>query len=237
MFYRLLLDPQGGEGSGTPAQPDLATALKALLAEKHGGDATALARDLLAKNRELEADNRRYRARVKELRSGVPEEGSVVLAAEDAERWAKYRALGEPDEVKASVDSGRDAAAKLEGIGRAETFRKAAVLDGYNPEVFADLADSKGIRVEFAEETRDGKAVEVAFVRGEGDSRTPLKKFVESHLSSYLPALTQGKDSPRKRDRSEDGTPPRRPTFAPPPREDDGEDDGVGLVGRAAYAT
>lgn len=236
MLHRILLDPQGGDGNGAPAQPDLALLLKTLLAEKHGGDPTALARDLLAKNQELEKDNRRYRAKINELKKVTPEEGSVVLAAEDAGRWTKYRALGEPDEVQSSLDSGRDAATKLEGIGRAETFRKAASLGGYGADVFADLAATKGLKIEISEEKgKDGKAVEEAFVMGEGGSRTPLSQFVESHLSSYLPALKQGQSPPR-RDRKDDGTPPRRSPFAPPPREEH-EDETRGLVGPAAYAT
>lgn len=232
---RYLLDPQGGESGGAPSQPDLATALKTLLEEKHGDDAMALARDLLAKNRDLEADNRRYRAKVKELREGVPREGSAVLAAEDAAKWAEYRALGEPGEVKASLDSGRDAATKLEGIGKAASFRKAADLGGYNPDAFADLAESKGIEVEFKRETRDGKAVEVPFVKGEGENRIPLKEFVESSFSHFLPALTQGRKPP-PRDRGDDATPPRRSPYAPPPRDADEEPE-RSLIGPAAYAT
>jgi hypothetical protein len=240
-MFRLLLDPQGGDGNGapTPAPVDLAAMLKNLLNEKHGGDPTALARDLLAKNQELEKDNRRYRAKIKDLGGKQPEEGGLVLSKDDAAKWPLYLALGEPDALKASLDSGSAAVAKLEGIGRAETFRKAALLGGYNPDVFADLADAKGLQIEFKQETRDGKAVEVALVRGEGDSRTPLGEFVESSFSHYLPALKQGQ-KPALRDRSQDGTPSRRPPFAPPEFDRAGRGDGDeerGLVPAAAYAT
>lgn len=229
MTYRILLDPQGGDGSGTPAPvvPDPAEGFKALLA-KNNNDAMAMAERLHRENYGLRQKN-------KALKSSVPEEGAVVLKGDDAKKWAKFRELGDPAEVKASLESGKVAAQKLEGIGRAETYRKAATLGGYSPEVFADLAESKGFSIEIAEETRDDKVVEVAFVKGEGDSRTPLKKFVESHLSSYLPALMQGQ-SPKERDRSRDATPPRRSPFVAP-RLDDDADEERGLVGRAAYAT
>ena len=99
---RYLLDPQGGDGNGPSAPPvDLAVMLRTLLAEK-GDDAKAVARELLAKNRELEADNRKYRKTIKELRESKPTTDAVVLVADDARRWAEYRELGEPADVKAS---------------------------------------------------------------------------------------------------------------------------------------
>lgn len=237
---RYLLDPQGGEGNGAPApQADLATMLKALIAEK-GDDAKAVAKELLAKNRELEADNRNYRRKIKDLKAGAPAEGSLVLSKDDAQLWAKYRDLGDPEEVKASLDAGTDAIREREKADRVGNLKKAASAAGYGPDVFADLAESKGLAVEVNEETRDGKAVVDAFVTGEGGSRTPLKEFVETHLSSYLPALTQGKEPPPKdRDRSRDATPPRAGTspFVLRPGRDEEDPTERGLVNRAAYAT
>ena len=123
---------------------------------------------------------------------------------------------------------------------RVGNFRKAAESVAMNPDVFADLAESKGLTVDVREETRDGKAVVDAFVTGEGGSRTPLKEFVETHLASYLPALTQGKDSPPKeRDRSRDTTPPRAGSSPFVLRADRDREDPTerGLVPHAAYAT
>lgn len=237
---RYLLNPQGGEGNGAPApQVDLATMLRTLLAEK-GDDAKAVARELLAKNRELEGDNRKYRKAIKDLKESKPPSDAVVLVADDARRWEAYRALGEPEEVKASLESGAAAVERQEAADRVGNFRKAALAAALNPDVFADLAGSKGLQVEVREETRDGKAVVDAFVTGEGGSRTPLKEFVETHLSSYLPALTQGKDlPPKERDRSRDSTPPRAGSSPFVLRADRDREDPTerGLVPHAAYAT
>ena len=205
MTRYILLDPQGGDGGGAPAPSvDPNEGFKALLS-KTNNDALALAEKLYAENYKL-------RQKASALKSSVPDEGSLVLKGDDAKDWQKYREFGKPAEVKASLESGRLAQSKLEGIGRAETYRRAAKTLGVNEAVFALKAEHDGLAVEFVEgKGKDGKAVIQAVVKGEGDSTTPLNEYVDTHWSDLKPAL----GGPDSREKSRDATPPRRPFGAP----------------------
>lgn len=216
-----LLNAQGAEGNGastpppaTPAVPDPSEGFRALLA-RSGNDAIRMAEKLYD-------DNFKLRQKNTTLKQSVPGDGAVVLKGDDAKKWEKYRALGEPAEVKASLDSGRDAATKLEAVGRAEGYRKVAEAAGYKPSVFARLAEQDGLSVELVEDAKskgkDGKPVLVAVVKGEGETTTPLNEYVDQHWSDLKPAL--GGD--QAKEKVAPATPPRRPFGMPAPAPDAG---------------
>lgn len=215
---RYLLDPQGGDGNGastpppanSPSAPDPSEGFKALLA-KNGNDAIRMAEKLFDENFKLRQKNTA-------LKGSVPGDGAVVLKGDDAKKWEKYRALGEPAEVKASLDSGRDAISKLERNDKVAAYEKAAEVAGYKPSVFAALAERDGLTVEVVpgkqgEKGKDGKPVQVAVVKGEGDSTTPIDEYVDQHWSDFKPALGGAAEKAK----ATEATPARRPFGAPPP--------------------
>jgi len=212
MIYRILLDPQGGDGSGTPAPApaDPSEGFKALLA-KHNNDALRVAESLHDENYKLRQKNAA-------LRSSVPDEGSVVLKGDDAKDWTKYRDLGKPSEVKASLDSGRVATEERDRFARGEVYRKVADAAGYKPSVFVQMAERDGLAVELVEGKKDGKAVTTAVVKGEGDSTTPLEEYVDRNWSDFKPALVGGAGPEKK---ATSTTPPRRPFGMPASPSDD----------------
>ena len=116
MTYRILLDPQGGEGAGNNPDPKgagdgdaVAKAFQALLA-KHNNDAGALATKLFDENHSLREKNR-------ELAAKVPLPGSLVLSGDDVAAWPAYQKLGKPGDLEAAVNEGRAAKADLEKSG------------------------------------------------------------------------------------------------------------------------
>jgi hypothetical protein len=181
MSYRILLNSQGELGNGASTPPDPAEGFKRLLA-KHENDAIRVAEKLYGENYELRRDNSALKGR-------VPAEGDVILKGDDLKRWQKYQDLGDPGEIRKSLDSGKDAIAERDRFARGELYRKAAEVAGYKPAVFARLAEQDGLAIEIGEVKKDGKAVPTAFVKGEDDSTTPLNVYVDSKWSEFKPAL------------------------------------------------
>ena len=117
----MLLDPQGGDGTGARVVSDPAEAFRLLL-EKEKNDAARLAEKLHAKTLKLESDNRKYRQRISELRGSLPGEGEAVLKGDDLKKWQRYRELGDPSEVKASLERLH---AALDHLGSVEAIQAA----------------------------------------------------------------------------------------------------------------
>lgn len=204
MSHRILLDPQGGEGTGASTPPDPAEGFKRLLA-KHENDAIRVAEKLYGENYELRRDNSALKGR-------VPAEGDVILKGDDLKRWQKYQELGDPADVRKSLDMGKEAVADRDRFRRAEGYEKAAQVAGLKPAVFRRLAEAEGLVIEIGEVKQDGKAVPTAFVKGEGDSTTPLGDYVDTNWSEFKPALV-GEAAPEKKVTGT--TPPRRPFAIP----------------------
>ncbi len=226
MVRYILLDPQGGEGGGAPPTPvDPNEGFKALLA-KYNNDALVVAGKLHEENYKLRQKNAAMKAT-------VPDEGAVVLKGDDAKDWQKYREFGKPSEVKASLESGRSATTKLEGIGRAESYRKAARTLDLNEAVFILAAEKDGLVVEFVEDKgEDNKVVATAVVKGEGDSTTPLDEYVDKHWSDIRPAL----GGEKKVAKDQGGTPHRRPFGIPDPAGDSRDGSQQTLIRSGIYA-
>jgi hypothetical protein len=212
---RILLDPQGGaEGVVPPSAPDPAEGFRKLL-EKHKDDGLRLAETLYGENFKL-------RERLRKAEDRVPGDTDVVLKGDDAKRWQVYRDLGEPGDIKKSLKAAESDAEDLGKLRRAESYRAAATVAGYKAEAFAPLAEAERLAVLVKDvEGKDKKVVRAAFVKGEGDQLTPLRDYVDSRWTAFLPALGGPEAEPFPKP---NGTPPRRSLTAPPPPPGDAVD-------------
>lgn len=205
MLSRLLLAPEPVVETGkepivpapapAPAAADPTAGYAAAL-KKHGDDAASFARTTYA-------DNDRLRTELATAHGKLPKEGSLVLSAEDAGHWTELLKLGKPAEIRAAIETGSAAAAKVAAFERTELIGQAAAPYGYNPKVLADLARD-GLRIEIKAGTaltqmkptaevvtvaKDAKGVDV-------ETRTPLDKYAQDKWSEYLPALKAGSKVP-----------------------------------------
>lgn len=202
--FRILLDPQGGEGNGdgngggngggNAAQGgdhdkvvDLAKIADALT-KKHGTPDSALM-VLLNDNHAAREKNREKESRIGQLE-------------DELKKLAPYRDLGEVSEIRKALGERDSYRTEVEGFRRAKLMADVAEVPGlnWNAKVLRDLADRDRLEVEITEgkeKGKDGKAVRVAIVKGEGDSATPLAEYAEQHWAEYLPILKKDGEKPR----------------------------------------
>jgi len=198
--FPYLLAPDGG-GGGAPAggddpepdRPENPTApggrldperLKA----KHGSAEAAL-QVLAMKLDQVEGDNASYRQQLKDVKSKLPAEGSVVLTGEQAATWQAYQELGKPDELK-----------QLQGsytkLQRDAIFQEAAAAHGYKAAVLGQLPGIGDYTIEVREQDKDGKKVKVAIAKnGEGQER-PLPDLLQEKWADFAPALVDKPAAP-----------------------------------------
>lgn len=210
-LWRFLLTPTT-ETSGTTTTEtattqtaakgaDLSKAAEGLVA-KHG-DPTAALLVLLGENYSLRDKNR-------DLGAKVPGEGAVILTGDDAKHWGSYRALGTPNDLKKSIDEGKQHAADLGTYRKADVTRSAAEAHGFSPKVLGTLTekldiemgqlkDDKGVLLGKDNKAlpKDGIPVPVAYVKGEGDERTALDKYAASHWGEFMPSLKPSTETPK----------------------------------------
>ena len=180
--------------------PDLVKAVEGLIA-RHG-DSTAALRVLLG-------ENHTYRDQIRELKGRLPPEGSRILQGEDARHWDTYRQLGNPGDLRKSLEAGKQYEAEVAGFRRAAILRDAAELSGFRPSVLSLAA--RDLEIEIADEKgKDGKAVRVAYVKGEGDTREDLQAYAEAHWGELLPSLRAAQERPVGTPRA-GGMPPGSP--------------------------
>lgn len=193
--YRLLLDPEPvAEGTEAPAKASEAAKAPPTLdemrkvVEERGVDSAA--RMLL----ELSEDNFKYRSRLREAEGRVPE-GAVVLKGEDARRWEKFKALGDPASVEKELAEGRDAKGWQARRLKEDNLASVAELHGWKPSVLKRLGAELEVEVgEHPTEKADGKPVRVGFVVTRGDDgkeqgRKPLDEYAREQWGDFMPAL------------------------------------------------
>lgn len=212
-LYRLLLSPDGDGGGGgdpppaKPAEGDATLKQIEALVTKHGADG---ALRYLLNERDAKADE------AKSLRGKVPPEGAVVLAGDDAKRYAAYVALGDPEALRTALEDRDRFKGQVDGHEREKVHRKVAGLLGYTgpgAEAFVEQAGLRGLEFEFAEEKdKAGKPAEVPYLKaaGEGQARVKAEDFVATKLAHYLPAF-------RPEAQKTVGGTPARPARAPVP--------------------
>lgn len=211
MSVRLLLDPQGGEGTTAPEKPDL-TKQAQNLAEKHGSADAALVLML--------TEAKAYREEIKALKGKQPAEGAVVLTGDDAARWRSYQELGTPENLRKIVREHGEVSKENATLKRTTHLDEIADLAGMKRSVLRQVAGDTQFTVK--DETRRDAATgkdepfKAVYVTGEDGKETPIEKHAEAHWTDFLPALrpeTGEKARPI-------GTPPREfpPTTDPAER-------------------
>lgn len=198
MIARLNLDPAGGEGNGESDPKEKAVDLSksiSNLIERHGTAETAI--------RVLLSENFHYRDQVRDLKTKLPPDGSVVLATEEAKAWQSYREFGEPREVRKKIDEALSLSIENSRLRKLEVVREASELHGYKASVLATLVEKLDLAIGESN-GKDGKAAKAAqVVTKEADGkeqRISLADYAESNWQDFLPALKS------------DGKPPIVPT-------------------------
>ena len=151
---------------------DLATRDALKLAEKAAG---------------LEYDLRTVRQERDALKAALPPEGSVMLARQDAEKWAAYQALGKVDDLKTAVTERDSFRSDLSGRDRRDLNRTAADAAGYRPGVLEKLLPADAV-TSVRDVQVDGRPVKTAFVTIAGTER-PLSEWATSEHADFMPSL------------------------------------------------
>lgn len=193
ILYRLLLDPEAGDGGGLDEVPENpAEKLKGLL-EKSNGDAAALATKLFDENYKLRAKRReertKYESTLKDYESKIPKEGVKLLTDDDAKLIESYRQLGDPDSLKQLKEQYEELSSWKTQVERDSLVSKAAGLHGFKPSVLKTIAN--GLEIEIREVGSGSAAREQAYVK-DGDKESRLDQYVEKHFKDFLPSLKAG---------------------------------------------
>lgn len=172
----------------TPA-PNPAETFQRML-EKKNNDATALASQLFD-------ENFRYRETIREMKEKQPADGSLVLSADDAKRWAAFNELGaEPKEIKKSLERLPELEKQNKELAGMESLRELADigLDGSKLKLSVlkdQLARYPDAVIRFdKQKDKDGNESKVAFIKDKPDgTELSFNDFAAQNLSDYLPAL------------------------------------------------
>lgn len=175
--------------------------------KRHAGPQRALA-TVLAENYSYRERHRTDQTALEDLKKKVPQDGSVSLPKGEAQVYEEYKALGDLETLKKMAKAYPTLVQFQKDVEDKTLAAQAADTVGWDGDVLADLAKTKGFRVEVKKEKvkktgDDGKEVTVeepvayAF---QGDSKTavPLDKFGEEVLAKYLPSLrkAEAEDKP-----------------------------------------
>lgn len=120
-------------------------------------------------------------------RAGNLGRGQVAATKSDMELLTKYKALGEPDALTATVTEHKTL--KEESIKRKtdDNNRIAAKELGFNPDAFLQLTNLPEFEVR---QVGDKKSVIAKVKDGETVTEKPAKEFIESTYAPLMPALT-----------------------------------------------
>lgn len=158
----------------------------------------------------LLTENFAYRQRHKDDEKKIEEledantvpEGGLILTKDQRGAWEAYSALGKPEDIKAKLDAGEEAASKLAAKAEEETIASMASEVGWKPAVLQRIAKSEGLHLELREaEVTDDKGAKVKkmvpHARKADDKNAPLKLLTEyvsgdPILKEFLPALQGG---------------------------------------------
>lgn len=175
--------------------------------KRHAGPQRALA-TVLAENYTYRERHRTDGVKITELTEKLPKDGSVAIPKGEATVFEEYKGLGTLEELKKMAKAYPALLAFQKETEDTNVARQAADIYGYDGDVLADLAKTKGFRLEVKKEKvkktdEQGKEVTVeepvayAF---QGDSKTGqvLDKFGEDVLAKYMPSLRKadGEDKP-----------------------------------------
>lgn len=106
-----------------------------LIAQRFGGSPQGI----LDKIEKLEGDNRTQREEIRDLKTKLPADGSVVVEKAKADALAEYEALGSPAELKKKLESGTTAAVELAQVQLRTSATAFAKVAGLAPEAVDTL--------------------------------------------------------------------------------------------------
>lgn len=155
--------------------------------DRYGRDALKLADKVATLERDnykLRDRNRKLSSDAEKLKESVPQEGSIVLSADDAARWQAYTALGQPDELKTAVETAEKSGKALAKLERERMMRAAADAYGYNPAALAKLPSLAEKSITLKQETVDNKQITRAYV-----DETALDEYINKHDPEFVPSL------------------------------------------------
>ena len=172
------------------------------LLTRYNNDMSAMAAELYSQTARLRDDRRKLRERVSELEKQVPAEGTVVLNAEQAAEFKRYKELGTPNEVNSKIEeAGKAEREELSQLKHRLAVGKAATAMGYRENVLERLLKSEQLQLEL-EEDREGQT-NVLIKRGD-EKAVPLSEFAEQNWSDFLPSLRTQEDSGADRQQQQD---------------------------------
>lgn len=226
-------DGNGGGGGGnpepTPAQ--IEDAFQRLVAS-HGGPLNA-ARDMYSDQFRYRSTIRSQREEIDDLRrrGGGLQEGMVAVPKDRAALLEQYEALGKsPDEAKAAIAAGEQAASKLTDYEWERGVRGIGKNAGLNVDAFLALPGAKGLEL-YSEDVptgKDGETEPAFFVKDADGKSHPLQSYVKKTWPAFESVLLQGDEGGT----GDNGTPPKLPN-GQPPRNPKSRNDGK--PGTAAY--
>lgn len=225
--YRLLFDPAPVEGGGNTPPPvkepetplptpaaDPIEGFKVALG-KHNNDALSLARESFSTAESL-------RTQLAETRAKLPKEGSVILAGDDVAAWEAFRALGKPDEIKATIAEHGTLKTQIAQRARQDLYGEISKSHGWNPAALADVPGIDEMDLIVKDGTRNGKPAKIAHLREtvkEGDKEivkeTPLDAHIQKTRPHLMPALTAGQAAGTSRTQGGPARQPQKPAVNP----------------------
>jgi hypothetical protein len=175
------------------------TGLQRLL-EKHNGSWEKVAETLYGENYQTRERRRQVESELAELKGKVPDGDSVVISADDNKLLQQLKEFGEPEQIKAQLDSAQKAISERDELVRRETVR-AMLPQGFHSDAVLELLPSD------ATLEKDGDEIVVR----KGDEKQPLEQWADSmqQQKPYILLRAQETDT--------------RPTFTKQaPRQEDG---------------
>jgi hypothetical protein len=176
--------PAPAAAPAPPSAEAIAAAVQAVLT-RQGGDPQAALQAAIQRGLRL-------RARVSQLESAVPAQGSRVLTAEQAAAYDAYAALNiSAPELATRITRLGELEQQVAAQELANTQREAAELVKYKPKVLSDLVAARAIKIALKDVVVDGKPAKQAVVVGEGGVETELSAWVTANAPEHLPALQE----------------------------------------------
>lgn len=186
---------EASQGGGDSAAA-VASAVKTILTST---DSERRVRRLLKDNQKQRDEIRDLKVQVKDLEKVKPQEGTVVLTAEEAKQWTAFKELGKPEDVKAKLEKLPELEQKVQAREHADAVTKACEMAGLNATAMLKLPGVSDLKFEVKKEKVDGKDVDVAYVTEAKQGATPKKltDHVEAAWPEFLPALKADAAPPR----------------------------------------
>lgn len=159
------------------------------LLEKHDNSWEKTAETLYNENYQTRERRRQVESELAELRALIPDDDSVVISADDNKLLQELKNFGEPEQIKAQLDSAQKAISERDELVRRETVR-AMLPQGFHSDAVLELLPSE------ATLEKDGDEIVVK----QGDEKVALEQWADTMQAQkpYIMLRTQDSDSRTK---------------------------------------